>query len=75
RALIGVGRPREAYDTAAPYRNISHEAALQAAIAANLLGWNVLGAEDLKDAAPDGAYPGPDWLKALYRYAHSYVQY
>ena len=75
RALIGVGRPREAYDTVAPYRDVSHEAALQAAIAANLLGWNVLGAENLKDAAPDGVYPGPDWLKALYRYAHSYVQY
>jgi tetratricopeptide (TPR) repeat protein len=75
RALIGLGRPREAYDMAVPYRDVSHEAALQAAIAANLLGWNVLGAEDLMAAAPDGVYPGPHWLKSLYRYADSYVQY
>ncbi|WP_291510958.1 hypothetical protein [Acidithiobacillus sp.] len=75
RALIGLGRPREAYDTVAPYRKVDHEAALQAAIAANLLGWNVLGAQDLQDAAPDGVYPGPNWLKALYRYADDYLQY
>ncbi|MCE5361028.1 MAG: hypothetical protein JJ714_08645 [Acidithiobacillus sp.] len=75
RALIGVGRPREAFDTVAPYRGSDHLAALQAAIAANLLNWNILGKENLRYAAPNGEYTGPRWQKELYRYADNYISY
>lgn len=66
RALNGLGRPREAYDVLHSDTAVSHEADLQSAIAANLLGWNTRAAGLLREAAPNGHYVGPDWLQRLY---------
>ncbi len=74
RALIANGRPLQAYDTLQPYRQNS-SAALQSAIAANLLDWNNAAAHWLAVAAPSGSYVGPDWEARLYRITQNYVDF
>ena len=75
RALIDLGRPHEAYRLLQPVHKVSHEAALQAAIAANLLAWNTLASASLQEAAPTGHYVGPLWLQRLYSKTRNYVDF
>ncbi|MDA8378185.1 MAG: hypothetical protein M0Z50_14270, partial [Planctomycetia bacterium] len=75
RALIDLGRPREARRLLQPVRKVSHEAALQSAIAANLLDWNTLASASLQEAAPIGHYAGPLWLQRLYGETKDYVDF
>lgn len=74
RALIANGRPIEAYEVVQPYRHTA-PAALQSAIAANLLDWNVMAKHDLALAAPTGIYQGPDWQSRLYQITQNYVDF
>ncbi|MGC9215300.1 tetratricopeptide repeat protein [Acidithiobacillus sp.] len=75
RALIDLGRPREARRLLQPVHKVSHEAALQSAIAANLLDWNTLASASLQEAAPIGHYAGPLWLQRLYGETKDYVDF
>ncbi|WP_308390025.1 hypothetical protein [Acidithiobacillus sp. AMEEHan] len=74
RALIANGRPIEAFNITQPYRQ-HPPVALQSAIAANLLDWNVMAKQDLALAAPAGHYVGPDWEARLYRITNNYVDF
>lgn len=74
RALIANGRPIQAYKVVQPYRHQA-PAALQSAIAANLLDWNVMAKHDLALAAPSGIYQGPDWQSRLYQITRNYVDF
>jgi hypothetical protein len=75
RALNGLGRSRQAYDLLHEDSAASNQAALQSAVAANLLGWNTRGADLLRVAAPNGSYIGPNWQKTLYSRTNDPVQF
>ena len=74
RALIANGRPIAAYNQVQPYLQDA-PAALQSAIAANLLNWNNTAARDLALTAPTGVYEGPDWQARLFRITRNYVDF
>ena len=66
RALNDLGRPRQAYCLLRDHSIDHHDAALQAAISASLLGWNARSTDLLHEAAPNGVYIGPNWQRKLY---------
>lgn len=66
RALNGLGQSHQAYRLLQDDAASSNLAALQAAVAANLLGWNTRAENLLAQAAPNGNYIGPNWQRRLY---------
>lgn len=75
RAFNGLGQSRRAYDLLQKENDDSHQAALQSAVAANLLGWNTRAKDLLAQAAPDGNYVGPNWQKKLYAQTYDDVAF
>jgi tetratricopeptide (TPR) repeat protein len=75
RALISVGEPRRAHDLLQGDAGENRDAALQAAVAANDLGWNAAARRALAEAAPDGHYAGQNWQNRLYGYTDQMVGY
>lgn len=66
RALNGLGQSQRAYQLLQDDTSSSNLAALQAAAAAHLLGWNTRAENFLAQAASNGKYVGPEWQKRLY---------
>ncbi|MBE7563297.1 hypothetical protein H7F10_10135 [Acidithiobacillus sp. HP-6] len=75
RALINLGRPREAYDILKPVRSLGAGPQLQSAIASALLSWDTIAWKHLDLAAPHGVYPGPQWQAQLFRQTSDFVYY
>jgi len=75
RALINLGRPREAYDILKPVRSMGADPQLQSAIASALLSWDTVAQKHLNLAAPHGVYPGPQWQAQLFRQTSDFVYY
>ncbi|WP_215843831.1 hypothetical protein HHS34_009730 [Acidithiobacillus montserratensis] len=75
RALINLGRPREAYDTLKPVRSMGADPQLQSAIASSLLNWDTVAQKHLDLSAPHEVYPGPQWQAQLFRQTSDYVYY
>lgn len=75
RAFNGLGQSRQAYDELEEDSAASHQAELQSAVAANLLGWNTSATDLLREAAPNGSYTGPNWQKSLYSRTNDTVEF
>lgn len=75
RALINLGRPREAYDVLKPVHAMSSDTELQSAIASALLGWTSVADKHLLAAAPHGEYLGPRWQARLYQQTSNFIYF